>query len=219
MDSLVAVAIATIAVSPFVYGSARAAERLIGRTRYRRLLMPRTGEAPGASEVPSAGAVPPHAVIVGYGPIGSAVAHLLADREIEPVVIELNIDTVRSLQAEGRRVVYGDAAQQEVLKQAGVGSAAALVLSVPEFDASAEIIRTARAMNPEIQVLARSAFLSRTGGLRSAGADQVFSGEAEVAMAMIDAILIRLGATPEAMDVERERARAELYRRNDQDGS
>jgi CPA2 family monovalent cation:H+ antiporter-2 len=74
-------------------------------------------------------------------------------------------------------------------------------------------------MNPDIQVLARSAFLSQADSLRAAGADQVFSGEAEVAMAMIDAILNRVGATPEQMDTERDRARAELYRRGARDGS
>ena len=41
--------------------------------------------------------------------------------------------------------------------------------------------------------------------LRSAGAEQVFSGEGEVALAMTEAVLRRLGATPEQIDRERAR--------------
>ena len=48
--------------------------------------------------------------------------------------------------------------------------------------------------------------------MREAGADaEVFSGEAEVAMAMIEYILTDLGTTPEQMDLERERVRRDLY--------
>ena len=36
------------------------------------------------------------AVIVGYGPVGRTLARLLRENEIEPVIIELNMDTVRS---------------------------------------------------------------------------------------------------------------------------
>ncbi|HSW49199.1 MAG TPA: cation:proton antiporter, partial [Bryobacteraceae bacterium] len=212
MDSLVAASIVTIAINPFLYRLARLMEGMIAGSRFRRILVPRTRGASGGGEAAAVPAVEPHAVIVGYGPIGASVARLLAEHDVAPVVIELNIDTVRRLQAEGMRVVYGDAAQTEILREAGVATAAALVLSAPESEESAELIKTARGMNPGIQVLARSSFLSRIGPLRSAGADQVFSSEAEVAMAMIEAILLRLGATPEEMDAERARARTELYR-------
>ena len=47
--------------------------------------------------------------------------------------------------------------------------------------------------------------------MRRAGADEVFSGEAEVAMAMVAYLLNNMGATPDQMDSERERLRAELY--------
>ena len=43
-----------------------------------------------------------------------------------------------------------------------------------------------------------------------AGADSVYAGEGEVALAFIEDILARLGATPEQIDRERERAHKEL---------
>ena len=42
------------------------------------------------------------------------------------------------------------------------------------------------------------------------GAEQVFAGEGEVALAMTEAVLRRLGATPDQIDRERARVREEL---------
>jgi CPA2 family monovalent cation:H+ antiporter-2 len=50
--------------------------------------------------------------------------------------------------------------------------------------------------------------------MRKAGAAEVFSGEGEVALAMTDSILRRLGSTPEQLDEERNRIRAELLLRD-----
>ena len=47
--------------------------------------------------------------------------------------------------------------------------------------------------------------------LRTAGAERVFSGEGEVGLAMTEAVLQRLGATPDQIDRERARVRQELY--------
>jgi monovalent cation:H+ antiporter-2, CPA2 family len=66
-------------------------------------------------------------------------------------------------------------------------------------------------MNPMIAVLVRCAFLSQVTAMRKAGADFIFSGEAEVAMAMTEYMVKQRGATPEQMDTERRRIRRQLY--------
>ena len=86
-----------------------------------------------------------------------------------------------------------------------------MILSAPASPESAELIRIAREMNPAIRVLVRCKFLSLANAMRQAGANEIFSGEAEVAMAMIESILKDLGATPDQMDLERLRSRKELY--------
>jgi K+:H+ antiporter len=74
----------------------------------------------------------------------------------------------------------------------------------------AEAIRLVRELNPKVQILARTAYLKEREALRKAGADQVFSGEGEVALTLTEAILSSLGATPEQIDRERARVPAEL---------
>lgn len=61
----------------------------------------------------------------------------------------------------------------------------------------ADVIRVAREINPTILVLARAAYLREIGPLREAGADTVYTGEGEVALAFTEHILDRLGATAE----------------------
>ena len=69
----------------------------------------------------------------------------------------------------------------------------------------------ARAINPRVRLLARAPYLRDVAGLRDAGADRVYSGEGEVALAFIEDLLESLGATPEQIDRERARAHAELF--------
>lgn len=215
-DAVVAAAIVSITLNPLLYRSLPGLERRLAATRWGRLLQPRAGKAlAGTGGAAAAEDSRPGAIVVGYGPVGETVTRLLSGHDIIPTVIELNIDTVRRLRRSGISAVYGDASQRNVLAQAGAEKAMALIISTPGAEETAEAIKAARAMNPGIQVLARSTFLSQSGPMSTAGADQVFAAEAEVALAMADAILSRLGATPEQMDRERERARASLYMRGE----
>lgn len=214
-NALVVASILTITLNPLLYRAVPSMERVLMRSRLLRgMLRPAAGMSHAGVLVQGAqaGGEYGRAIVVGYGPVGQSVARLLIDRGITPTIIELNLDTVRRLQSSGIPVIYGDAGDADILVQAGLSEAVALILSAPGSPESAELIRRAREINPSVQVLARSAFLSQASALRNAGADQVFSGEAEVAMAIIDAMLRRLGATPEQMDSERDRARTELYR-------
>jgi CPA2 family monovalent cation:H+ antiporter-2 len=151
-----------------------------------------------------------HVIVVGYGPVGRTVSRLLAESGVEPSVIELNIETVRELRASGMHAVYGDASRAETLEEAGVHEAIGVVLTAAVDGGAHAVIRRAHGLNPKLFVVVRSNYLSEVPALRDAGADLVFSGEGEVALAMTEFTLMRLGATPEQMDRERERVHQEL---------
>jgi CPA2 family monovalent cation:H+ antiporter-2 len=152
------------------------------------------------------------AVVIGFGPTGRTVVQLLRDNRISPTVVELNMDAARALKQDGIDAVYGDATRPETLEAAGVPNAASLILGSAGMANSTEVIRAARAMNPGLRVLARASYLRDVASLRTAGADRVYSGEGEVALAFIEDILDDLGATPEQIDRERSRAHNELSR-------
>jgi CPA2 family monovalent cation:H+ antiporter-2 len=150
------------------------------------------------------------AVVIGYGPVGRTVTRLLRQNEIAPTVIEMNMDTVKSLQADGVHAIYGDAAHRQTLIAAGVQQAQSVIISVAGLPNAEETIRLSKELNPKVQVLARTAYIREQEALRRAGADEVLSGEAEVALALAGSILGRLGATAEQIDRERARVHAAL---------
>jgi CPA2 family monovalent cation:H+ antiporter-2 len=137
----------------------------------------------------------------------------LRDNDIIPTIIELNRDTVRQLHKAGMVAVYGDASHRETLQSAGVEKAGNLILSASGMQASTEIMRLARELNPEIRILARAVYVHELPALRQAGAEHVFASEGEVALAFTETILHELGATPEQIDRERARVHVELLGR------
>ena len=151
------------------------------------------------------------AVLIGYGPTGKTVARLLKESGIEPTVVELNIDTVRAIRQEGVDAVYGDATRPETLTEAGVATAGSLILTSAGMANSTEVIRAAREVNPRIRVLARAMYLRDLPAIKAAGADTVFTGEGEVALAFVEDLMLRLGATAEQIERERLRAHDELF--------
>ncbi len=213
-NALVAVSIVSIVLNPILYRVVRPLERWTAvRPRLWRLLNPVPIEPAAGAAAVSDPRVDPRtrAVVVGCGPTGRTVTRLLRENGIEPTIVELNVGTVRELRENGLPAVYGDATQRETLEGAGVSNAGSLVLTSAGMGNSEETIRMARELNPGIRVLARAPYLRDLPALRKAGADSVFAGEGEVALALVEAILRRLGATPEQIDRERERAHAELF--------
>ncbi len=135
----------------------------------------------------------------------------MRDNNIEPTIVELNLETVQRLRQDGMSAVYGDASHPETLKEAGVADAAVLILSSSSVRAGRELVREARELNPKLRVVARTAYLREQPELRAAGADEVFAGEGEVALSMTEHILREFGATPEQIERESERIRDELF--------
>ena len=208
LDIVVAVSIASILINPGASRAIAPAERRLARLR----LIRRAATIDTFAERGARSSLEPEdrAVIVGYGPTGRTVSRLLRENGVSPTVVELNMDTVRALRDEGVSAVYGDARDPNTLVAAGIRHAATLIVSGADSGAP-EMIRVARELNPPLHVFARGAYLRDVPKLRGAGAEHVFSGEGEVALAMTEAVLRRLGATPDQIDRERRRLHGELF--------
>ena len=201
VNTLVAGAIGSITLNPLLY-------RLIGPIERRLARLGGRADAHDDADV-LAESTPRHrAIVVGYGPVGQTVTQLLLDNEIEPTVVELNLETVRRLKAFDVRAIYGDAVRPEILTEAGIEGAGNLILTSGSSRVDLEIVRVAKELNPQVTILARSQYVRELPKLRRAGAEDVFSAEGEVALAFTARILERLGATGEQIDRERERVEA-----------
>jgi CPA2 family monovalent cation:H+ antiporter-2 len=210
---LVATAIASIVLNPLAYRAIGPIERwAAARPRLWRIVN-RAPDVPAdlAGTPVERASDPAHrAVVIGFGPTGRTIVRLLRENGVTPTVIELNIEAARGLRLEGIDAIYGDATRPETLEAAAVAQAGSLILGSAGMANSAEVIRSARGLNPDIRVLARASYVRDVPGLKQAGADRVYAGESEVALAFIEDILESLGATPDQIDRERARARDEL---------
>jgi CPA2 family monovalent cation:H+ antiporter-2 len=202
---IVAVSITSIVVNPPLSKLIVPVEQWIARWR---------GGRAGDGELQDQGALSTldpqaRAIVVGYGPTGRTVTRLLRENQISPTVVELNVESVRTLREQGISAIHGDARYPDTLISAGLRHAGTLIVSGADAG-SPDVIARARDLNPGIHIFVRGTYLRDVPLLRSAGAEQVFSGEGEVALAMTEAVLRRLGATPDQIDRERARVRAEL---------
>ncbi len=212
-NALVATAIASIVLNPVAYRAIRPVERWMSERPRVWALLNRASSVPSDLKIPQPERVtdPGHrAIVIGFGPTGRTVVRLLQDNGITPTVIELNMDAVRALRQDGVDAIYGDATRPETLEAAGIVKAGNLILGSARMANAAEVIRTARGLNAHVRVLAGAPYLRDVGPLKEAGANRVYAGEGEVALAFIEDILEHLGATPEQIDRERARAHDEL---------
>ncbi len=212
-NTIIATSIVSIVLNPLLYRTIDPITQWVGRKPalgrwLDRLPSIDTGAAQAVRRSDSRAH---RAVLIGYGPTGRTVARMLKENGIEPTVIEFNIETVRELRELGADVVYGDATRPETLAEAGTETAGNLILTSAGMANSEEVIRAARELNPDIRVLARASYLRDLPGIKRAGADTVFTGEGEVALAFVEEMLTRLGATAEQVDRERARAHDELF--------
>jgi CPA2 family monovalent cation:H+ antiporter-2 len=203
---VVAVSIISIIINPPASRFIEPIERWIMRWRGRTVEEDATDDLGAVSLLDPAA----RAIVIGYGPTGRTVTRLLRENQIFPTVVDLNVDSIRTLREDGVSAVHGDARYAETLVSAGLRHAGTLIVSGADAG-SPEVIRSARDINPAVHIFVRGSYLRDVPILKSAGAEQVFSGEGEVALAMTEAVLRRLGATPDQVDRERARVREELF--------
>lgn len=129
------------------------------------------------------------AIVVGYGPVGREVLRRIEEYGVTPLVIDMNAETVLSLQAQHKHALYGDASRAELLLQAGIKKASYLIVTIPEPTTGQLIVSAARQLNPTLQILVRSRYLHQSAMLQESGANAVCCDEAEISTAL--AVLVR----------------------------
>jgi voltage-gated potassium channel Kch len=139
-----------------------------------------------------------HAIIAGYGVPGRAVADLLHARGVPFCVIELNPQTVTRCVAGGVHIIAGDAADEEVLRSAGIERATLFAATMPTDAAVLTAVAAARRLNPSVRIFARCRYVSTGIQASGRGADEVIVAEQIVAREferLVDSDLNRRPAT------------------------
>lgn len=116
-----------------------------------------------------------HVVVCGFGRNGQQAVKTLKAHKISFVVIEKEPDVIRQQAQDDRSLVYltGNATDDEVLIQAGVQRARAILVTLPQDADNVFIVLSARSLNPQLQIISRASNQSATAKLYKAGANSV----------------------------------------------
>jgi CPA2 family monovalent cation:H+ antiporter-2 len=189
---LLSATIVTILLAPWVNSVAPAALRWLQRRR------------PGAAQETDVVAPPAaerHAIVCGYGRVGSIICTVLEQHRKPFVVVEVDLRIVEDLRARGVTALLGDAGMPDVLDRAHLATARLLILCIPEQMAVRRALEHAREVGKAATILARTHSYDDRKFLHEKGAHEAVVGEMELAMELGRRALERFGVGRE--DVER----------------
>jgi CPA2 family monovalent cation:H+ antiporter-2 len=130
-----------------------------------------------------------HTVLVGYGRVGSLVGQALRERGDPFLVIEERPEVVDRLRAEGIEAIHGEAGHRGLLEAVNVAGACCLISAIPNPFEASNLIETARAVNPDLLIIARAHSEAEIDHLYRYGASLVIMGELEIARGMLAEIM------------------------------
>jgi voltage-gated potassium channel Kch len=132
-------------------------------------------------------------IIAGFGLAGRWVADIFDRHGIEYTIVETNAQTVETQEKLKRNIIYGDIANEETLRRAGIEHASILALTIPNEDAVIEATQVARRLNPSIYIVARTYHASAGLQCSKVGADDVIKAEQVVARQFYEMLLRKVG--------------------------
>ncbi|MCB1983968.1 MAG: Kef family K(+) transporter [Burkholderiales bacterium] len=130
-------------------------------------------------------------VLVGYGRVGKQIASVLSEKDIPYIVVDQNRELIQDLRNQELAAVSGDAVEPEVLVQAHIANAAMLVVAVPDPLNVRQMVKTARTLNPGIEVVLRTNNEDESALLQKDNLGVVFYGKEELAKSMMQHVLQR----------------------------
>lgn len=130
-----------------------------------------------------------HLVIIGFGINGRNLAKTAGMAGIPYTVIETNPETVKNELNKGFSIIYGDATQAEVLKQAGLEQARIAVAAISDPAALRRIIGLVKRLAPQVYLIVRTRYVSQMKALYRLGADEVIPEEFETSIEIFTRVL------------------------------
>ncbi|EMX2274487.1 YbaL family putative K(+) efflux transporter [Yersinia enterocolitica] len=131
-----------------------------------------------------------HALLVGYGRVGSLLGAKLHAEGIPLVVIENSRPRVEALREQGINAVLGNAASADIMSLARLDCARWLLLTIPNGYEAGEIVASARIKRPDLEIIARAHYDDEVVYISDRGANQVVMGEREIANSMLNMLKI-----------------------------
>jgi CPA2 family monovalent cation:H+ antiporter-2 len=147
------------------------------------------GLSPDAAVLAPDGAV----LIVGFGRVGRLVGELLVEHDQRFIALDADPTSVRAGRADGHEVYYGDAARPEMLNACGLSAARALIVTMDSPAKVDEVVKTARALRPDLILIARARDDHHAARLYALGVTDAVPETTEASLQLAENTLVDLG--------------------------
>lgn len=182
----IAVAVLLMICTPFMVKAGPAVGNALLETPLRHFAQV---DKTNAQKEPEEISLEDHVIIVGYGPAGRHLEQVLRDTGIPFIVIEMNVDSVEEMHQKNINAIFGDASRPYILNLASVKKAKLCVIATNDPDSSPRIVQQARHLNPTLQIIVRTRFLSEFEYFEKQGADIVVPEEMETTVRLFSHVL------------------------------
>jgi CPA2 family monovalent cation:H+ antiporter-2 len=180
---IIAGAIITFLVNPFYFVAVTYLKKrlqIIDRTVLTKTPPPEEPE-----EIPET-TLTDHAVIVGYGRVGTILGARLKAENQPYLVIEDRKQTAETIRQSGIEVVQGNAADPRVIRAANIPGARWLFIAIPDGFEAGQVAEQARKLNSNLDIIARAHSDAEVEHLEKHKANFVIMGEREIAYGMLE---------------------------------
>ncbi len=132
-----------------------------------------------------------HLIVIGFGVNGRNVTRAARVAGIPYAIIEMNPETVRSEQAKGEPIHYGDATREIALQYVNIKEARIVVVAINDPTATRRITEVSRRLNPKVHLIVRTRYLQEMKPLYELGANEVIPEEFETSVEIFTRVLTK----------------------------
>ncbi len=184
-QTFIAVTVLLMILTPLMLKVSPNVGDLFAKTPLKKLGSKKKNNRPEADHQP----LEDHVILIGYGPAGRSLARIFDDLNIPFIVIELNPSSVSEMHEKGFNAIYGDASRTHILEHADIYKAKLCVIAINDPDMNPRIINLAKYLNPTIEIIVRTRYISDADKLSKAGADHVVPEEMETTVQLFTWVL------------------------------
>ncbi len=133
-----------------------------------------------------------HVILCGFGRVGQNIARVLESQGFEYIAIDHDPARIRLARGAGDPVVFGDSADEDLLRQLGVENANAIIVTFANPVVSVGIVRAVRRLRADVPVLVRTQDDAGLEDLTAAGVTEVVPETFEASLMLVSQVLMLL---------------------------
>lgn len=150
-------------------------------------------------------------IVCGFGRIGQNIVNLLQAKGYQMLVIEQSEAKLQILRDRGIPYIYGNCASPLVLEKAGVEKARSMAIVTGDAMSTRLCLQRAIALAPDLDIVARASKDADIDSLYQLGAKEVVHPEFEASLELSTHLLLALGETLQAVQLEIGEVRQSRY--------